>query len=49
MRPVRLISIATGCLLIAIAPVAGALRDVDRNPPSADFFVSPQGKDTWSG
>jgi hypothetical protein len=42
-------SIATACLLIAIDPAAGGLQDVARDPASADFFVSPRGKDTWAG
>jgi hypothetical protein len=49
MRPVRLILIATGCLLVAVTPATGGLQDVVKNPASADFFVSPQGKDTWAG
>src|SRR5262245_4810715 len=49
MRPVRLVLIATGFLLIAITPAAGGLQDVAQNPVSADFFVSPQGRDTWTG
>ena len=49
MQPVRLISIATGCLLIAITPATGGPQHVVQNPAAADFFVSPQGKDTWAG
>ena len=49
MRPVLLSLIATACLLIATAPAVGGLQDVVQNPVSADFFVSPRGKDTWSG
>ena len=49
MRPVLLSSIATACLLIATAPSVAGLQDVVQNPASADFFVSPRGKDTWAG
>jgi hypothetical protein len=41
--------IATACLLIAIDLAAGGLQDVVQDPVSADFFVSPRGKDTWAG
>src|SRR4051812_1836981 len=49
MRPVRLMLIATLCLWIAFNPATGRPQDVVKNPVSADFFVSPQGKDTWTG
>src|SRR5689334_1116502 len=49
MRPVRLMPVAAACLLLGIDPAAGRLQDVARDPASADFFVSPKGKDTWSG
>jgi hypothetical protein len=41
--------IATAYLLIAITPATGGLQDVVQNQAAADFFVSPQGKDTWTG
>src|SRR5690349_15128454 len=49
MRPVRLISIAIECLWIAITPATGGPQHVVQNPSSVDFFVSPQGKDAWTG
>jgi hypothetical protein len=41
--------IATSCLWIAFNPTTGRPQDVGKNPDSADFFVSPQGKDSWTG
>ena len=49
MRPVRLMLIAAACLWMAFNPATGRPQDVVRKPVSADFFVSPRGKDTWSG
>ena len=49
MRPVLLSLSATAGLLIASAPSVAGLRDVAGNPLAGDFFVSPQGKDTWAG
>jgi hypothetical protein len=41
--------IATACLLGAIDPAAGGPQDVVQVSVPVDFFVSPRGKDTWSG
>jgi hypothetical protein len=41
--------IAAACLLVAIEPAAGGPQDVAQDPLAADFFVSPRGKDSWSG
>jgi hypothetical protein len=41
--------IAGGFLLIAIAAAAADVRDVVQDPAPVDFFVSPRGKDTWTG
>jgi hypothetical protein len=49
MRPIRLMLIATACLLVAIDPAAGGPQDVVQDPVPVDFFVSPRGKDTWAG
>src|SRR5690349_6532311 len=49
MRPVRLTLIATACLLVAIDPAAGDPQDVVLDRVLASFFVSPRGKDAWSG
>lgn len=49
MRLVRLILIATTCLLFGLAPAYGGSADDAQHPLSADFFVSTKGKDTWSG
>src|SRR4051812_34113049 len=49
MRPVRLSLFATAGLLIASAPSVASLLDAAEDPAPADLFVSPLGKDTWSG
>src|SRR5262245_25861388 len=49
MQPIRLMLIATGFLLIAIAEATGGGPDVVQDPVPVDFFVSPRGKDTWAG
>jgi hypothetical protein len=41
--------IATACFLIAIDPAAAGPQDVVQDQQPADFFVSPRGKDTWTG
>jgi hypothetical protein len=49
MQSIRLMLIAVGFLLIAIAEVSGGGPDVVQDPVPVDFFVSPRGKDTWAG
>src|SRR4051794_35987067 len=49
MRPVLLSLIAIAGLLIASVPSEAGLQAVVEAPVAADFFVSPRGKDTWSG
>ncbi len=49
MRPVRLSLFATAGLLIASAPSLASLLDAVEDPAPANLFVSPLGKDTWSG
>src|SRR6516164_676611 len=49
MQPIRLMLIAAGFPLIAIAAATGGVPDVVQDPVLVDFFVSPRGKDTWAG
>ena len=50
MRPVLLSLIATAVSPDRHRPIRWpASQDVVQNPVAADFFVSPRGKDTWSG